>query len=93
MTTPKTSVTETLQTLMSREQPTTDEKFELARLLLNEKTPERAELARGLLVPLLGRTVGIREFQDLAGLLAECYSLEGNVALAAAWLAYAPNHS
>ncbi len=93
MTTQNTSATERIQTLMSRVQPTTDERFELARLLLNVKTVERAVLARGVLVPLLGKTVGIREFQELAGLLGQVYTLEGNVELAAAWLGYAPNRA
>lgn len=64
--------------------------FETARRLLDVQTAEAGQQAIEVLLPTLGRTTGVSEFQQLAELLSAAYVLLGELPLARVWLGYAP---
>lgn len=82
-----------MNTPSNEQDRTVKARFQTARELLGSGTVERAELAIAELTPALGRTCGISEFQTLADLLCNAYTITRNQPLALAWRQYAPPQS
>lgn len=64
--------------------------FDTARRLLDVQTAEAGQQTIDLLLPTLGRTSGVSEFQQLAELLSTAYVLLDELPMARHWLGYAP---
>lgn len=79
-----------MSTAQNAQNKTVRERFETARVLLSQRTVEAARNAIDELMPALGRTTSVSEFQTLADLLANAYILTRDLALAREWLLYAP---